>query len=59
MRNIIVHHYFEVSSAVVWDVVENHIPDLKSKVQSALKRPRKARSAKPAKKAPRQNKRKR
>ncbi len=28
MRNIIVHHYFGVSLPIVWDAVQNDLPDL-------------------------------
>lgn len=34
MRNYIVHEYFQIDDAVVWDVVENNIPELREqKVQ--------------------------
>lgn len=36
MRNILVHHYFDLDTAVVWSVVENDLPDLKTKVEAAL-----------------------
>jgi uncharacterized protein with HEPN domain len=36
MRNILVHNYFEIDAAIVWTVVEAHLPDLKGKVAAAL-----------------------
>lgn len=40
MRNILVHHYFDIDTAIVWSVVEKHLPDLKDKVDAALREPR-------------------
>ena len=37
MRNILVHHYFEIDTDIVWSVVEKDLPDLKAKVDQALK----------------------
>lgn len=37
MRNILVHHYFEIQFDRVWDVVEKDIPTLKQKVKAALR----------------------
>jgi uncharacterized protein with HEPN domain len=36
MRNILVHNYFEIDTAIVWSVVEHDLPDLKQKVEAAL-----------------------
>lgn len=36
MRNILVHNYFEVDIDIVWSVLEKDLPDLKTKVESAL-----------------------
>ena len=36
MRNILVHHYFEVDVNVVWSVVERDLIDLKGKVDRIL-----------------------
>jgi uncharacterized protein with HEPN domain len=36
MRDRIVHDYFGVSLAIVWDVVENHLPALRAGVQRLL-----------------------
>jgi uncharacterized protein with HEPN domain len=37
MRNILVHAYFGVDHDTVWNVVENHLPDLKNNAQTMLK----------------------
>ncbi len=37
MRNILVHNYFGVDVDVVWAVVVNDIPDLKQKIENAVK----------------------
>jgi uncharacterized protein with HEPN domain len=37
MRNILVHHYFEIDVSLVWSVLEADLPDLKTKVELALK----------------------
>jgi len=37
MRNILVHHYFEVDDEAVWSAVLRDIPDLKEKIAVALK----------------------
>lgn len=36
MRNILVHVYFRVDLDEVWNVVEQHIPVLKSQIEKAL-----------------------
>ncbi len=41
MRNILVHHYFEIQFDRVWDVVTKDIPDLKEKLNAILKEPEK------------------
>ena len=38
MRNILVHHYFEVDTDIVWSVVEKDLPDLKAKLLEILDR---------------------
>jgi uncharacterized protein with HEPN domain len=35
-RNILVHHYFAVKLEVIWDIVENHLGDLETKVKGLL-----------------------
>ena len=37
MRNILVHNYFGVDVDVVWAVVVNDIPDLKQKIENAIR----------------------
>lgn len=37
LRNILVHHYFEIDHELVWQVVENDIPPFRKVVESALK----------------------
>jgi uncharacterized protein with HEPN domain len=36
MRNILVHHYFEIDKDAVWSVVEKDLPGLKSQIQAIL-----------------------
>jgi uncharacterized protein with HEPN domain len=36
MRNILVHHYFEIDTDVVWSVVEEDLPALKASVLAVL-----------------------
>lgn len=36
LRNVIVHEYFGVDLAVVWQVIERDLPALKQKVQNIL-----------------------
>ncbi len=36
MRNILVHHYFEIDEAIVWAVIERDLPDIKSAVTTIL-----------------------
>lgn len=36
MRNILVHHYFGIDTAVVWSVVERDLPALKQQVATML-----------------------
>jgi uncharacterized protein with HEPN domain len=36
MRNILVHHYFEIDSDAVWSVLKVDLPALKGKVNAAL-----------------------
>lgn len=37
MRNILVHNYFGIDVDVVWAVVVDDIPDLKQKIENAIK----------------------
>lgn len=36
MRNILVHNYFEIDVEIVWSVLEQNLPELKSKIQEIL-----------------------
>ena len=36
MRNILVHHYFEIDHELVWQVVEGDLPAFRRVVESAL-----------------------
>jgi uncharacterized protein with HEPN domain len=36
MRNILVHDYFQINQAIVWETVENHVPQLKAQIQAIL-----------------------
>jgi uncharacterized protein with HEPN domain len=37
MRDRLIHGYFGVDYAIVWDVVQNHIPRLQRQIQSILR----------------------
>lgn len=39
LRNILVHHYFDIDTAIVWAVVEKDLAELKGNVESALQTP--------------------
>jgi uncharacterized protein with HEPN domain len=36
MRNYIVHEYFQIDDIVVWDVIENNLPELREQVKRYL-----------------------
>lgn len=36
MRNYIVHEYFQIDSAVVWDVVSSELPTLRQQIEQYL-----------------------
>jgi uncharacterized protein with HEPN domain len=36
MRNILVHDYFRINQAIVWETVEKHLPALKTEVERIL-----------------------
>jgi len=40
MRNILVHHYFEIDTDAVWSVLKVDLPALKAKVQAAIEESR-------------------
>ena len=37
MRNYIVHEYFQVDNAVIWDVIQNDLPYLEAQIKDYLK----------------------
>jgi uncharacterized protein with HEPN domain len=37
MRNILVHHYFEIDTDIVWSVLEQDLPRLKAQFQTILR----------------------
>jgi uncharacterized protein with HEPN domain len=38
MRNILVHHYFEIDTEIVWSVVKRDLPVLKTRIKAVLER---------------------
>lgn len=38
MRDKLIHHYFGVDYAIVWDVVNNEIPKLKPQIQELIEK---------------------
>ena len=38
MRNILVHTYFGIDVDIVWTVVVNDLPDLKQKIENAIRK---------------------
>ena len=36
MRNILVHHYFQIDPELVWDAVESELPLLKERIEEIL-----------------------
>lgn len=38
MRHILVHDYFVIDTDIVWDAVEQDLPDLKTKVEGLLRK---------------------
>jgi len=37
MRDKVIHHYFRLDLSLVWEVVEKHIPQLQTTVETMLK----------------------
>ncbi len=37
MRNIFVHEYFGIDVNIAWDIIENDLPELKTKIKDILK----------------------
>ena len=36
MRNYIVHEYFQVDNTVIWDVIQNDLPNLETHIKDYL-----------------------
>ncbi len=36
LRNILIHEYFGVDLDVLWDIIQNKLPDLKNKIERLL-----------------------
>ncbi len=36
LRNIIAHEYFGVKDEIIWDIIQNEIPELGKRIQSIL-----------------------
>lgn len=36
LRNILIHEYFGVDLDVLWDIIQNKLPDLKKKIERLL-----------------------
>ncbi len=37
LRDILIHHYFEIDLDIVWDVVQNKLPELKAQIEAIRK----------------------
>lgn len=37
-RNIIIHSYDEIDDSIIWNIIQNSLPELQSKLQNLLKR---------------------
>jgi uncharacterized protein with HEPN domain len=37
LRDILIHHYFGIDVDIVWDIVQNKLPELKAQVERILK----------------------
>jgi uncharacterized protein with HEPN domain len=36
LRDILIHHYFGIDVDIVWDIVQNKVPELKGQIQAIL-----------------------
>ena len=36
LRDILIHHYFGIDAEMIWDIVQNKIPDLEQRVRELL-----------------------
>ncbi len=39
-RNILVHEYFQIDLEILWDIIKNKIPELKSQIESIIEKER-------------------
>ncbi len=37
LRDILIHHYFGIDAEIIWDVVQNKLPELESQIRDAVK----------------------
>lgn len=37
LRDILIHHYFEIDLDIVWDIVQNKLPELRTQVEAILR----------------------
>lgn len=37
LRDILIHHYFGIDKKIIWDIIQNKIPELKSFVEEIIK----------------------
>jgi len=38
LRDILIHRYFRLDLSILWNIVQNQIPELKEKIQGILKK---------------------
>jgi len=36
LRNILIHQYFAIDVEIIWDIVQNKLPDLETTIQRML-----------------------
>ncbi len=36
-RNIVAHNYFGIDAEEIWDIIENHLPELKTNIKSLIR----------------------
>jgi len=39
LRDILIHHYFGIDVDIVWDIVQDKLPELKTRVEEILNEP--------------------
>ena len=37
LRDILIHHYFGIDAEIIWDVVQNKLPELERQIRDAVK----------------------